>query len=701
MTVLRNISIFLICVLTSGWAAEAVAQPPIFDTAQNKEHSDSIHTQEESIDSIDGSSSTMLEEFTIEGIGKRELINHNGSMLKLNSAMMSEMPTILGGGDMLSAIRSAAPVATASDLTATFSVMGLPTGSNLYTSNGVRLGNPLHLLGLYSTYTPGLHDLYTINTFPGICLPYNTSAVSMDAVTDKAPITTAGGSAFIGLIESHANINIPISHKHPTSVKIAIRQSYLDKVFPELLKAGTSSLGYSFTDGGAEVCSHLSSKDILAISFTGSRDRLTMRNERGGRKEASAGWSNLAGGASITHSRLTGGIGLTYFNNFFQIEEGMQSIKLPSSLTEMTTYFDLCLDKGWRVHIDGHLRHTSGQYNETATLPSDMTIPGRSTAFELNIAAAWTKHISKILDMHAGLRLSGYTCGRDADAYTKIIPQPRIAVELKMPGDISLSASYGRLVRFERLLEESATGMPVNFFINSDQEVKYEDNHSLELNVSGILPLLLVEWKVDGYWIRMINASEYSGGLLNFINKGYDPVSDLHYGNGYSAGFSVTFMRQWGNLRGRARYAFGKSRVRIPYFSSEYFPTSHDRTHDLSIGLTWQFLKSFSLSGNFTYATGTPYTKAKYGYIIGENLICEYYPHNSSRLPAYKRLDLSLNYKLKGKKISQEFNISVYNALASRNILFIYNSYSPDNGIKIRESAMNSVIPSVAYTIHF
>ena len=643
----------------------------------------------------------MLEEFTIEGTGRRELIRRKGSALELKAAMMSEMPTLLGGGDVLSAMRTSFPVATASDLTASFSVRGLPTGASLYTSDGIRMGNPLHLLGLYSTFTPGLYDSYILDTFPDVCLPHNTSAAAMGALTEEIPDTIHSGSFCIGLIESHAHVSIPLSRRHPASAKIAIRQSYLDKVFPGLLRAGSSTLGYSFTDGGAVVNSRLSAKDLLNISFTGSRDKLMMRNGKVGRKEADSGWGNIAAGAKLTHARSEMGIGFTYFSNHFEIEEGLRSIKLPSRLMEITAYGTHALGEELRLHIDGHMRKVSGQGNEALPNADGRAIPGKSTAWELSAAASWNKSLSSRADLYAGLRLSAYIGGSERTPYTCVTPQPRVSITMRLPWGIGLTTRYARLVRYDRLLEESATGMPVNFFINTNREVRYEDNHSLELNLNGTIPSILIDWDASTYWIRMINAAEYGGGLLSFMSYGYNPISDLHYGNGYSAGMSVRLMRQWGKFRGRVQYTFGRSRVRIPYFSSHYFPSSSDRTHDLSAGLTWNFLKHFTLSGKFTYATGTPYTKARYGYIIGENLICEYYPHNSSRLPPYKRLDLSLSYRLNGGRISQEFNVSVYNALGSRNVLFISNSYSLADGVTVKESVMRSVIPSVAYTLHY
>lgn len=108
------------------------------------------------------------------------------------------------------------------------------------------------------------------------------------------------------------------------------------------------------------------------------------------------------------------------------------------------------------------------------------------------------------------------------------------------------------------------------------------------------------------------------------------------------------------------------------------------------------------LSASYVYATGLPYTKAKYGYMIGENLICEYYPHNSSRLPHYNRLDLSASWHHTNRHgLRQEVAVSVYNVLGSHNVLFQYQDYSVSGGIINKSSVMNMVLPSITYSISF
>ena len=161
-------------------------------------------------------------------------------------------------------------------------------------------------------------------------------------------------------------------------------------------------------------------------------------------------------------------------------------------------------------------------------------------------------------------------------------------------------------------------------------------------------------------------------------------------------------MRQFGKFRGRAGYNLGKARLKFDKLGNDYFPSAHDRLHDLNASLSYEPAMGLTFVASFTHATGLPYTRTKYGYMIGDNLICEYYPHNSSRLPAYNRLDVSAAYKFKKRgRTEHAINISLYNALFNKNILFYYTTYTEDKGIQNRSSYLETVIPSITYTLTF
>ena len=151
-----------------------------------------------------------------------------------------------------------------------------------------------------------------------------------------------------------------------------------------------------------------------------------------------------------------------------------------------------------------------------------------------------------------------------------------------------------------------------------------------------------------------------------------------------------------------ASCAVGRSELRVPEIADAYFPANYDRSCDFKMSGSYKINDKLDFSASLAYATGTPYTRASMGYMIGENLICEYYPHNSSRLPDYFRLDASLSYTLQSKgRLRHRFNVSAYNVTAHRNVVLKYYNYSPKNGLMGKESVLTSIIPSISYTIMF
>lgn len=244
--------------------------------------------------------------------------------------------------------------------------------------------------------------------------------------------------------------------------------------------------------------------------------------------------------------------------------------------------------------------------------------------------------------------------------------------------------------------------LPADFWVCSDRRIPPLDSHNFEVGVTGFIPSLRLTYSFEGYYRKMTNCIEFAGSLLDLTNQAYAPLSDVVKGPGYSVGLSLSLMRQVGSVRGRLGYNLGTSEIKIEKFGNNWVPASIDRLHDLSATLTWQPFHKLTLSGTFTHATGLPYTRAKYGYMINENLICEYFPHNSSRLPAYNRLDLALGFTLlKNLRSTQIIRLSVYNVTAAHNVLFIYTSYSLKEGISINKAVMKNVIPSISYTYQF
>jgi len=609
--------------------------------------------------------------------------------MNISAKQLSEFTSVLGSNDMLGLLRSVPAVATSNELSASLSVRGMDNGSNYFSSDGVRIVNPLHLLGLYSAFIPAYYKNYSFISSRFNATQPNFTGGALYAYSGTEVDTVFSGSATVGLIESHLGGRTPIV-RGKTSVSFAIRQTYLNSVYPSLLKFKESSFKYSFTDANLGFRWQPTQTDLIGFNFFYNKDNIKILSETSGDKEGECSWQNICGGIDWTHGKWNTRLGVSHFENEFYLTEGGREIDIPSNITQVTLSSERPLGD-FVMESDLNFRHCSGQYNRAVS----KTPAGKSNAVEWNMAARWHRNLTDRLAIEAGMRLALYHCGN----FNCIEPLPRLDLRWDIIRGLSFYTSYGRLMQFEKLVEETTASLPADFRINAGREFRPQEVNSVEFGFTGRIIPLSMDFSVAGYMRHINHSVEYNGSLLNLAGSSYNPLSDLLDGRGHSCGLSVMLMRQFGNVRGRVGYTLGKSRLKFAELGDRYFPSAHDRLHDLNASLTWEPVNGLTFTATFTHATGLPFTKAKYGYMIGDNLICEYYEHNSFRLPDYNRLDLGINYMFGRGKIRHRINLSFYNALSCDNVLFQYPTYKADKGIVYRSPKMDTAIPSVSYTI--
>ena len=635
-----------------------------------------------------------LMEVEVMTVGSRKLINpDNNGHIHISSALLSDIPSFLGGKDPMFLLRSLPAVGTANELSPAISIRGCTSGANLFETDGTRIINPMHMLGLYSAFNsdfysdfifkPGAIDVTSANLTGGYL-----GANSMGLIPDSI----FSGSLSVGLIESHGALHIPLL-KGKSSFSLGARTTYLNLIYPNLLKAGTSALSYSFSDINANFMWMPDSDNLVRASFFGDKDRLSMHNSNNGTKEGNFGWKNLATGLDWIHRNLSVHANFCSFSNNFLLQEGGRTINLPSTFSQSSLSF-LSHIRNFSLSCDVNYRFSSGQ----GIRNDKRNVPGHSSAIEMNLAGEWHKSLPKNLSFDIGIRTTLYL----KNSYHRFIPQPRVVLNWTPTSVFSIFTAVGRYMHFDKIVEETTGGLPADFYINTDALIPPEDVYSAELGFSGKLPLLGLQYSIDGYYKILRNVTEYKGSLLSLVNNNYNPLDDVINGHGFATGLSVALMRQWGRLRGRVAYNLGMSRLKFDEYGQYFFPSAHDRLHDFNASLSWSALDNLSANLTFVHATGTPYTRAKYGYMIGENLICEYYPHNSSRLPAYNRMDISASWVfIRTQTTKHTLTFSVYNLLGNNNVLFSFTTYSPEHGIRTKESVMKMVIPSISYSIDF
>lgn len=621
-----------------------------------------------------------LREVTVSAITPRRVLqlDADGS-IGINSAMLGEQASFMGANDPITLIRTLPSVRTSNDLQASLSVRGSGTGANLFLVDGVRVINPMHILGLYSAFNSAFYNNFTFRAGRIPATMQSVTAGVVEADSGLSPDSIFSGLISVGLIESHGAISVPIGSN--ASFSVGGRTTYLNTVFPRLLTLGSSHIKYSFTDLNASLKVRINSDNTLRISAFADGDKMSLLNDNDGSQDGLFSWKNFVVGGTWNHRDILTTVGVSSYTNQFEMFQGGRHINLPAALTQVSAQTAVPLGC-FTFAADVQYRHSSGQ-NEY----------GNADVGEAAISALWHRQIFSHLDLNVGLRLSGYHNGN----YNVFLPLPRIDLNYRL-GMCNIFAAYGRYARFDRLVEESANGLPADFWCSATETMRPEESNSFELGLTGKVPPTSITFVIEGYYRKLLHNGEFTGSLLDLVNASYNPLDNLILGNGYSCGVSVTAMRQIGRVRGRVSYNYGVTRLRFDKYGDKMFPSSHDRPHDLNVSLNWSVWRELSVGAAYTYATGTPYTQAKYGYMIGENLICEYFPHNSSRLPSYKRLDFSATYSFAKH---HSINISVYNALANHNVLMCFTRYSISEGINKMQSEMKSVIPSISYIYKF
>lgn len=284
--------------------------------------------------------------------------------------------------------------------------------------------------------------------------------------------------------------------------------------------------------------------------------------------------------------------------------------------------------------------------------------------------------------------------------------EPRLAIKYMLTPESSIKASYNRMAQNLHLISNTNSPTPLDIWLPSNTYIKPLIANQLGLGYFRNFKDNMFETSAEVYYKKMNNVIDYIDGAELFLNE--DLETELLRGKGYAYGLELFAKKQEGRLTGWLSYTLSKSMREIPGINNnKAYPSSYDRTHNVSLVANYELAKRLTLSSTWVFSTGNPtsYPIAKYD--VQGNTIYLYADRNSNRIPDYHRLDLSLNYDFKKndrRKFKQSLNFSIYNVYARRNaysVTFRQNKDNPNISEATRMSIIGSVIPSITYNFNF
>jgi len=284
--------------------------------------------------------------------------------------------------------------------------------------------------------------------------------------------------------------------------------------------------------------------------------------------------------------------------------------------------------------------------------------------------------------------------------------EPRLALKYMLTPKSSIKASYNRMAQNLHLISNTNSPTPLDIWLPSNSYIKPLIANQVGLGYFRNFKDNMFETSAEVYYKKMNNVIDYIDGAELFLNEELE--TELLRGKGYAYGLELYAKKQEGRLTGWLSYTLSRSMRKIPGINEgEAYPSSYDRTHNVSFVANYDLSKRWSLSSTWIFSTGNPtsYPIAKYD--VQGNTFYYYSARNSDRIPDYHRLDISATYDFKKndrKKVKQSLNFSIYNVYARRNaysVTFRQNEDNPNVSEATRLSIIGSMIPSITYNFNF
>lgn len=275
--------------------------------------------------------------------------------------------------------------------------------------------------------------------------------------------------------------------------------------------------------------------------------------------------------------------------------------------------------------------------------------------------------------------------------------EPRLNLSQKMGRSWLVNASYEKksqtIYRSNETIQNTTTRAN-NLWTFSGNEfypLLKSTQYSLGLTRKGkgtILDFDLYNRKLDG-------ISTFNFGYVDRNDR------DFHLGESEVFGLDLFFQKSWSHLNLWTNYSFQDNKNRFDDLKGGvWFNSNFLVKHLLTLGANYQY-KGWTLSSNFTYRSGVPYSKPSGFLLENQNYILQYTLLNTEFLPSFQRLDASLSKRILVRKTFKfDLKASFKNLTNRRNVLeriFVYDT----NSQSIKAIDRYSMIPFVNFGLRF
>ena len=632
----------------------------------------------------------------------------------ISMSLMDEMPHILGNADPLHYAQLLPGVQTNSEYDAGLHIQGCDNSHNYVSLGGAPIYNAAHLLGFFSIFNAGHFTEMSLQKSPVSASFPNRLGGRVDMLTptwlaaeDSLSVGAVHGELSVGPMSSQGTLRLPIGKR--SLLLLSARAAYLNLLYSKWLEVDGDEVKYDFSDYNLSYITQLDDANVLKIEGYWGYDNMKIGQASYG-LQGKLKWNNTMA-ALHWYSRSKDGLNeggkdwsmeqMVYYSRYanrlnvgeYSFQVGMRSF-----------IFDL----GYKGNFSWGRWRMGAEVVRHQLLPQDIGITGNlanyqtdahhQLATEASVYLQYCQPLGEKLLMEMGARVSGYHCQK---SFYRVMPHLKFNYDLSPSAKLNLNLGIRNQYLFQTGF--SSAGLPTEFWFAADKN--HRPQYAYHAALQGEFWFAEKEYRlsVETYYKWLMNQIENNSNMFDILFSSYSFDGSLLHGKGYNYGLNLLLEKRRGKLTGWLSGSLGRAMRKFDGEQyQEWYPAGHERIYELNAVATYRINRRVSLGSTYVLASGTPYTKVNYAYLMSGNLVTEYGPHNGDRVKPYMRLDLSVSYDFATKgKVRSGINFSLYNVTMHGNDLFyrikVYDNHVRYNAFKF----LMPIMPSINYYCKF
>ncbi|MBS9768528.1 MAG: TonB-dependent receptor [Flavobacteriaceae bacterium] len=657
------------------------------------------------------------------------------SEIEIPISQIKEIPALLGEKDVLKALQLMPGVQSGTEGNSGMYVRGGGPDQNLIILDDAPVYNANHLFGFFSIFNGDALKSVSLTKggFPARYGGRLSSVLEMNMKDGNKE--ELSGEVGIGLVSSRATIEAPIV-KGKSSFLISGRRTYIDLLAKPLMP-DDEKIGYYFYDLNAKVNYDLNENNKLYLSGYFGRDRFSADiKDENDRTNTGLSWGNATGTLRWNHlfnNKTFANTSLIFSDYNFSIfgkneyETDTYEMEYNSNINDIGLKYDMQYHHSPNYSLKVGFASTLHRFRPTAIVVKNNSVNEidkeaevvktiESGAYIENELKLWNK-----LRLNAGLRLSHYHHKNKSYFF----PEPRISGSFTFGRNFATKLSYAQMNQFVHLLSSTGISLPLDLWVPTTDKVQPQKSQQVAFGVVKDFNEHNFSLSVEGYYKKMDNIIGYKPGASFLLIDDANELSEYSWeesvmrGQGWSYGVEFLLQRKIGRLSGWLGYTLSWTQHQFDEDNGgEKYDARYDRRHDISLVGVYKITDNITLSGTWVYGTGNAINLPTDTYQpeipMQESHSWQQAKHygkkNSSRMRAYHRLDLGIQFHKKRKKYERTWEIGVYNAYMRKNP-FMYQisetgtsnrgGHSSQKNNKLEQVSLFPIIPSISFNIKF